>query len=204
MPLELYFAYRVACIIVVIVPGPTATLIIANSLAHGTRAGLLNVAGTQLGLAVMIGLVGIGLASVIEAMGWWFDWLRLAGAAYLVWLGWQMLRAADRSDTVGRPPPPRGGFFVQGCLVALSNPKTLVFFGAFFPQFIDPRAEVGPQIALLGVTAMVFAALADGAWATLSGGAGKILTRARVRLLTRISGGVLIGGGIWLAFSRSR
>jgi homoserine/homoserine lactone efflux protein len=204
MPLELYLAYLVACFVVVIVPGPTATLIIANSLAHGTRAGLLNVAGTQLGLAAMIGLVGIGLASVIEAMGWWFDWLRLAGAAYLVWLGWQMLRAADRSDAASRAPSPRGGFFLQGCLVALSNPKTLVFFGAFFPQFVDPRVDVGPQIALLGVTAMVFAALADSSWAALSGGAGKVLNRARLRWLTRISGGVLIGGGVWLAFSRSR
>src|SRR5688572_26810172 len=171
MPLELYLAYLVACFVVVIVPGPTATLIIANSLTHGTGAGLLNVAGTQLGLAAMIGLVGIGLASAIEAMGWWFDWLRLAGAAYLVWLGWQMLRSADRINATGRPPSPRGGFFVQGCLVALSNPKTLVFFGAFFPQFIDPRAEVGAQIALLGATAMVFAAVTDGAWAVLSGGA---------------------------------
>ena len=94
MSLELYAAYLVACLIVVLVPGPTVTLIIANSLRHGRRAGLLNVAGTQVGLAVMIGVVGIGLTSLIEAMGHWFDWLRLAGAAYLVWLGWKMIRSA--------------------------------------------------------------------------------------------------------------
>jgi threonine/homoserine/homoserine lactone efflux protein len=75
---------------------------------------------------------------------------------------------------------------------------------AFIPQFIDPRGEIGAQITLLGVTAMVFAAIADGGWAVLSGGAAKVLTRARLRWLTRISGGVLIGGGIWLTFSRSR
>ena len=74
-------------------PGPTVTLVIANSLRHGPRAGLLNVAGTQLGLAIMIGVVGIGLTSLIEVMGHWFDWLRLAGAAYLVWLGWKMFRS---------------------------------------------------------------------------------------------------------------
>src|SRR4051812_46779166 len=137
MPLELYLAYLVACFVIVIVPGPTATLIIANSLTHGPRAGLLNVAGTQLGLAVMIGLVAIGLASLIESMGWWFDWVRLAGAAYLVWLGWKMIRSTNGAETSARPPAPRGGFFMQGCLVALSNPKTLLFFGAFFPQFLD-------------------------------------------------------------------
>ncbi len=94
MSVELYAAYLVACFVIVIVPGPTATLVIANSLRHGTRAGLLNVAGTQLGLAVMIAAIGIGLTSAIEAMGQWFDWLRLAGAVYLVWLGWKMLRVS--------------------------------------------------------------------------------------------------------------
>ena len=88
MSIELYIAYLAACLVIIIVPGPTVTLIIANSLRHGTRAGLLNVIGTQVGLAVMIGVVGIGLTSLIEAMGHWFDWLRLAGAAYLIWLGW--------------------------------------------------------------------------------------------------------------------
>jgi homoserine/homoserine lactone efflux protein len=83
MSLELYAAYLVACLIVVLVPGPTVTLILANSMRHGTRAGLANVLGTQVGLAVMIGVVGLGLTSLIEAMGHWFDWLRLAGAAYL-------------------------------------------------------------------------------------------------------------------------
>ena len=68
---------------------------------HGTRAGLLNVAGTQLGLAVMIGIVGIGLTSLIEAMGHWFDWLRLAGAAYLVWLGWKMIRSSSEAQRRG-------------------------------------------------------------------------------------------------------
>src|SRR5476649_2108830 len=94
MSIELYAAYLVACVVIIIVPGPTVTLIIANSLRHGTRAGLLNVVGTQLGLAVMVAIVGVGLTSLIEAMGHWFDWLRLVGAAYLVWLGWKMIRSA--------------------------------------------------------------------------------------------------------------
>src|SRR5689334_17217972 len=134
MSLELYAAYLIACVVVVFVPGPTVTLVIANSLKHGTRAGLLNVAGTQVGLAIMIGVVGIGLTSLIEAMGHWFDWLRLAGAAYLVWMGWKMIRSSGETGDGAVTKPPRGGFVMQGMLVALSNPKTLIFFGAFFPQ----------------------------------------------------------------------
>lgn len=93
MTLEVYLAYLIACTLVAIVPGPTVTLVVANSLTHGTRAGLLNVAGTQLALALMIGILVVGLASIIETMGRWFDWARLAGAAYLVWLGCRLVRA---------------------------------------------------------------------------------------------------------------
>jgi threonine/homoserine/homoserine lactone efflux protein len=204
MSLDLYAAYLVACLVIVIVPGPTVTLIVANSLRHGARAGLLNVAGTQVGLAVIIAIVGIGLTSVIEALGHWFDLLRLVGAAYLVWLGWRMLRANDGVEASGKPPPPRRGFFTQGLLVALSNPKTLVFFGAFFPQFIDPRGDYALQIALMGLTALAFAAVSDSAYALLSGRAGSLLAQHRVRLISRLSGTFLIGGGLWLALSRTR
>ena len=81
MSLEAYVAYVLACLLITLVPGPTVTLIVANGLKHGARAGLLNVAGTQAGLAIMLGVLVVGLASVIEVMGWLFDWLRLAGAA---------------------------------------------------------------------------------------------------------------------------
>jgi len=93
MSIEVYLAYVLACILITIIPGPTVTLIIANSLTHGTRAGLLNVAGTQLGLAIMLGVLLVGLSSIIATMGVWFDWVRIAGAVYLIWLGWKLLRA---------------------------------------------------------------------------------------------------------------
>lgn len=204
MPFELYLTYFLACIAITVIPGPTVTLIVANSLTHGTRAGLLNVAGTQVGLGLMMATLVVGLASVIEAMGWWFDWLRLAGAAYLVWLGWKLIRASGEVGEMGAAPRPRGGFFLQGLLVMLSNPKALVFFGAFIPQFVDPSADHRAQVVLLGATAMAMALVSDGAYAVLTGRAGRLLTRARVRLVSRISGGCLIGGGLWLAFSRAR
>src|SRR3954469_25581899 len=105
MTIELYITYVLACALIAIVPGPTVTVIIANSLKHGTRAGLLNVAGTQLGLALMRAILIVGLSSVIAAMGWLFDWLRLEGAAYLVWIGWEVDRLPDNlASTVTAPP----------------------------------------------------------------------------------------------------
>lgn len=204
MPLDLYLAYVLACVLITLVPGPTVTLIVANSLRHGARAGLLNVAGTQLGLALMMLTLVVGLSSVIASMGWWFDWLRYLGAAYLAWLGFKLLRAPDSIGEAGAAPPPRGGFFLQGFLVLMANPKALLFFGAFIPQFVDASGNYVVQIVLLGVTAMAVAFLTDGAYALFTGRAGALLSRKRVRLVSRVSGGFLIGGGIWLALARSR
>ena len=180
------------------------TLIVANSLRHGRRAGLLNVAGTQLGLAVAIGTVLIGLTSLVAAMGEWFVWVRLAGAAYLVWLGLRLITASDALPAGGPAPEPRGGFFAQGAIVALSNPKMLVFFGAFFPQFMDPAHDFTLQVLIMGATSMAVAAISDGAYALLASRVGAALSRRRVRLMRWASGGVLIGGGLWLALARAR
>jgi threonine/homoserine/homoserine lactone efflux protein len=204
MALELYFAYILTCAVITLIPGPTVTVIIANSLAHGTRAGLLNVAGTQLGLGLMMAILVVGLSSVIAAMGWLFDWLRWAGAIYLVWLGWKLLRSPDVLQDVQKSAPPPGGFFLQGFLVLMANPKALLWFGAFIPQFVDPKGNYVAQIVLLGVTAMAVALISDGAYAVLTGRAGSFLSKKRVRLVSRLSGSFLIGGGIWLALTRGR
>jgi len=87
MSLNLYLAYVAACIALALLPGPVVTLVIANGLRHGTRAALTNILGVQAGLAIMIGIVAVGLTSLMATMGYWFDWVRFAGAAYLVWLG---------------------------------------------------------------------------------------------------------------------
>jgi threonine/homoserine/homoserine lactone efflux protein len=202
MSLQFYLAYVVGCIVVVIVPGPIVTLVVANSIAHGTRAGLINIAGAQLGLATMIGIVLVGLASLIETMGIWFDWVRIAGAAYLVWLGVKFLRAPGAIGE--QPPPPRVGFFWQGFLVLMSNPKALLLFGAFIPQFVDPKGDYVWQVVLLGVTAMVIAGVFDSGYAFLAGRAREMLSPPRIRLVSRLSGLFLIGGGVWLALARSK
>jgi threonine/homoserine/homoserine lactone efflux protein len=204
MSLQLYLAYVAACVALAILPGPIVTLVIANGLRYGTRAALTNIAGAQLGLAIVIGIIAIGLTSLMATMGYWFEWVRLAGAAYLVWLGIKLIRAPALLGSDEKLPPPRGGFFLQGFLVLLSNPKVLVFFGAFIPQFVDMQRDHLPQVMLLGITFMVIAALSDGSYALLAGRAGKILSARRARLISRISGGFMIGGGIWLALSRAR
>ena len=204
MSLELYLAYVLACIVITIVPGPTVTLIVANSLTYGARAGLLNVAGTQLGLGLMLVVLLVGLASIIATMGIWFDWLRLAGAAYLIWLGWKLLRSSGTIEHPGTVAAPRGGFFLQGFLVLMGNPKALLWFGAFIPQFVDPKGDYVGQVILLGLTAMAVAALSDGAYAVVTGRASALLSKSRVRLVNRIGGLCLIGGGAWLALTRAR
>ena len=202
---HVYLTFLLACLVVVIVPGPTVTLVIANSLRHGRRAGLLNVFGTQLGLACMVTVVLVGLSSVMAIVGTWFFWIRLAGALYLIWLGWKLWTAAGQAQGEGAgPAAPRGGFFLQGLLVALSNPKTLLFFGAFFPQFLDPARDLHGQILMMGATAMAVAAISDSAYALLAARAGTMLTARRSRLLMRTSGGFLIGGGLWLALGRAK
>jgi homoserine/homoserine lactone efflux protein len=204
MSLDLYLAYLAAALFIALLPGPMVTLIVANSMRHGTRAGLANVAGSQAGLALTIAVVGVGLTSAIESMGHWFEWLRLIGAAYLIWMGIQMFRSGGRIDQVGAPATPRGGFMLQGLLVAASNPKTLIFFGAFFPQFIDPAGNYPLQIVVMGATALAIALVSDSGYAVLGGRAGRFLTAGRARLISRISGGFLVGGGLWLAFSRAK
>jgi len=204
MSLQLYLAFVAACLVLAIVPGPIVTLLVANGLRHGTRAALINIAGAQVGLAISIGIVAVGLTSMMATMGYWFDWVRFAGAAYLVWIGLKMVRSPGLEIGKGDAPPPKGGFFLQGLVVLLSNPKMLIFFGAFIPQFVDLEKPHFPQVMLLGVTFMVIAGATDGIYALLAGRARMLLSTSRTRLVSRLSGLCMIGGGVWLALTRAR
>src|SRR5229473_2833870 len=191
MSLNLYLAFVAACIALALLPGPVVTLLIANGLRHGTRAALINVAGAQTGLAIVIGIVAVGLTSLMATMGYWFDWVRFAGAAYLVWLGIKLIRApVEGVSAEAPPPPPRGGFFLQGFVVLLSNPKVLVFFGAFIPQFMDMSKDHVSQVALLGVTFMITGAITDSIYAILAGRARKFFSARRRRLAGTDAGAV--------------
>ncbi len=204
MTLETYLAYVAITLVATIVPGPTNMMILANGMRHGVRAGLLNVGGTLAGLTVMITISGLGLASLIALAGRWFDWLRLAGALYLCWIGWKMLRDQGTAVESAEVAAPRKGFFLQGLLVSLSNPKQLLFFGALLPQFVDPAHNQLWQMTVFGGTAIVFCVLSDGSYALVAGHIGRHLNVVTRRTIGRIAGGVLILGGVWLASTRPR
>jgi threonine/homoserine/homoserine lactone efflux protein len=201
--LTTWLAYLAACALIVVVPGPTVTVIIANSLRAGPAAGLMNVAGTQVGLLMMIGVLALGLETIVTQAGAVFDILRLLGAAYLIWLGVKMWRS---DGTLGQAEAGArrslGRYAWQGFLVIWSNPKALLFFGAFIPQFVSPDGNAALQVTLLGLTFMAVALVLDGAYAVAAGTTGALLSRRNVRVLERVSGTFLIGGGLWLALSR--
>ena len=127
--------------------------------------------------------------------------LRWTGAAYLIWLGLQAWRRAGRRDEALADT--KRARFARGLLVALSNPKTIVFFTAFLPQFLDPRLPAGPQLTAMCAVSVLLAAVTDSAWAVASGlGRVWFMRPARAKLLRRLSGVALIGGGFWLSLAR--
>ncbi len=197
-----WLAFTAASVLVVIVPGPTVTIIVANSLRGGSRAGLLNVAGTQAGLALMILVLAVGLEAVVARASTIFDVLRLIGAGYLIWLGMQTWRGGRLARISAAPSRSGRALFLQGLLVIWSNPKALLFFGAFIPQFVNTGRAAAPQVLLLGSTFMAVATLFDGAYAVVAGRAGSWLSARRVRTVERVSGACLIGGGTWLVIAR--
>jgi threonine/homoserine/homoserine lactone efflux protein len=204
MNLDLYFAFVLATTVLILLPGPNVTLLVANSLAHGPRRALITLAGTSSAIALQLVVVVLGMTSVILALATWFEWLRWAGVAYLIYLGIQQWRSAPLAlDDLEARPTPSWRLFCQGVLVSATNPKTLLFYAAFFPQFVDPASPPGPQLALLCATFLVIATVLDGAYALLAGRLRPWLRdRRRARLRNRLAGSCLIAAGVGLALAR--
>jgi len=195
--------YLGACFILAIVPGPTVTVILANSLKGGTLAGLSIIAGTQLGLVTMIGVVALGLEAVMGFMAFAFDWIKLAGAAYLIWLGFNMLRSSgELGQAASGPAKSYRRLILDGFLVIWSNPKALIFLGAFLPQFVTDEAATFWQVMALGAFFMLIAGSTDAFYAVLGGRARNLLSAARVKIVSRVSGAILMAGGVWLALQK--
>jgi threonine/homoserine/homoserine lactone efflux protein len=131
---QLFLAFILAVTILMLIPGPNVALIVANSLAYGARYGLLTVAGTSAAMVVQLGLTALGMTGILHLLAGGFEWIRWAGVAWLVWLGVKQWRApaTDLSATPAGPKS-RRAIFMRGLLVSLVNPKTLLFYGAFFP-----------------------------------------------------------------------
>lgn len=200
--MHLYLAFALATLALMLLPGPNVALIVANSVAFGTRQGLLTVAGTSSAVVVQLALTALGMTALLGAVAHWFELVRWIGVAYLLWMGLRQWMAPPVDLTRIRPERrPVREVVARGALVSMTNPKTLLFYGAFFPQFVTPGDQLWHQLALLSATYLTIAVVVDSGWAVLAGRARGVLA-ARGRLRNRISGGLLIGGGVALAVAR--
>ncbi|MGH8142274.1 MAG: LysE family translocator [Steroidobacteraceae bacterium] len=205
MNLHLYLAYCLAVAVLLLVPGPVVTLVVANSLSHGGRSGLVTVAGATVGSAILLGATAVGLLGLFALLSEILDIVRWAGAVYLVWLGinaWW----ADAGQGVAIVPAAKRSLravFLQGFLIAITNPKAIVFYIAFLPQFVDSHLPAGSQLFVLIGTMIVMGLLSDGAYALIAGRArGWLTAPGRLRLQRRITGTLLIGVGCGLLLLR--
>lgn len=204
MTLELWGAFVLASAVLLAVPGPTVMLVVSAAMARGPASGRATVPGVALGdlTAMTVSLAGAG--AVLAASATLFTALKLAGAAYLVWLGLRLWRAAPARLGAAAPPPREGWrTFRAAYVVTALNPKSIVFFVAFVPQFMDPAAPLLPQSAVLVATFVALAALNTALWALMAGEMRRRLGRPAVaRLVQRAAGGLLIGAGVMTALAR--
>lgn len=205
MNMHLFFAYCLAVVILVLIPGPVVTLVVANSLRHGSRSGLATVAGASIGNAILLGATAVGLVAFFALMSEIFEVVRWAGAVYLIWLGINAWRSPRGKGDVTMPVATQSSraVFLQGFLIAITNPKAIIFYIAFLPQFIDAHLPAAPQLLLMIGTMIVLALFSDTAYALLAGRArGWFMAPERRRLQERVTGTLLIGVGCGLLLAR--
>ncbi|MCH8943374.1 MAG: LysE family translocator [Proteobacteria bacterium] len=185
-----------ATAVLVMIPGPNVALIVANSLRYGIRMGVMTVVGTTAGVAAQLALVVIGLAAVVEFAADTLVWIRWAGVVYLVWLGIRMWRepVAESQEVEAAP-----AMFCRGCLLAVLNPKILLFNAAFVPQFVGDGSTA--QFALVATVFVGVLFVGDVLWALFANSARQLLRRNAL-WRNRITGIFLAAAGIGLAFSR--
>ena len=204
--------FTVAAITLLVIPGPSVLYIVTRSVDQGRAAGLASVGGIHVGTLVHVAAAALGLSALLVSSATAYNAVRWVGAAYLVWLGIQRLRARDEEllATAGGPGGDRHSLrrvFAQGIVVNVLNPKTALFFFAFLPQFVDTsRGSVPFQVVVFGVAFVVLGLLSDGAYAVLAAtGAGWLRRRPGVARTSRlVSGGVLISLGVTTALAGSR
>lgn len=201
MNYQLFTAFLLITVVLFLTPGPIVTLIVATGARAGTRAALLTVAGASAGNAVLVGGIAVGLGWILKTSADVFEMLRFVGAAYLIWLGIQAWRHAGATGPAVAPAAhvhARRGF-----VVALTNPKTIAFFTAFLPQFVDPSLPVERQLLVMCAVSVALGSLLDAGWALAAGmGRAWFMRPERDRLLGRLSAVALIGGGVWLSLAR--
>ncbi len=204
MPYDLLAAFAVASLALLIIPGPTVLVVVSYALGRGRASGWITVPAVTLGdfTAMTVSLAGAG--AVLAASATLFTVLKLAGAAYLVWLGVQLWRAdPEAARPEGGLAGSRGRMFWNCYVVTALNPKGIVFFVAFVPQFVDPALPALPQFIALEAIFLTLAAANVALWAVLAGQFRRHFAEPRLlRRLNRVGGSFLIGAGLLTAAAR--
>lgn len=191
-------ALSIATLILVMIPGPNAALIAANSVRYGPRMGAVTVLGTTLGVAVQLAIVLLGMVAIINIVADALTWIRWAGVAYLVWLGIRTWResVADLSNIIPAP-----ALFWRASMLAIVNPKTLLFNAAFLPQFVSSDGNTTTQLAIVAAVFLAVLLLGDMLWVLLAESARKLFAK-QASARNKITGAALVVAGIGLALSR--
>ena len=199
MPFELWMTYAVLCVMFALTPGPAVLLTAGQAIARGFGAGFAVVLGTQLGNLVYFIISAAGLGAILMASELAFSIVKYAGAAYLIYLGIHTIlnarKAAEPAEADNMPLWSHP--FMQGLLNQLANPKSILFWGALFPQFVDYHgSDLLIQFAVLAVTAVIADIVILSAYGAVAARGGRFLARgARAVWRERLSGGALVAVG---------
>ncbi len=198
-------ALALVTLLLVAIPGPNVALIVATALAHGIGQGLATVAGTTAGVGLQLAAVVLGLGTLLTLAAGLLVWLKWLGVAYLVWLGLRHWFAGDPETEAPAAPGRRraaGRAFRRGLLVALLNPKTLVFNAAFLPQFVPADADPATGLAFAAGLFLLVLTLGDALWVLFAGSLRPFVLRMS-RLRQRLSGGLFLAAAAGLALARA-
>ncbi len=205
IPLETWLAFVAASAVLLVIPGPTITLVISYALTHGKRSAWATVPGVALGDFTALALSLAGLGALLAASALAFTALKWIGAAYLVYLGIKLWRAPVGEIAIGEAPPALStrSILLHTYAVTTLNPKGILFFLAFLPQFLRGDLPAAPQIIVLGATFLVLATINAAFYALLAGQVQAWLRGVRARrALNRVSGATLVALGGALAFAK--
>jgi len=203
--IELWLAFVGASAILLVLPGPTILTVISYSVAHGRRANIPLVAAVALGDSTALAMSLVGLGALLATSAFWFTAVKWAGGLYLLYLGIRLLRAGA-SPGLPVAPTTTGSWwrlFVNTYFVTALNPKGIVFFVAFLPQFINPQASVAPQLWLLAITFVALAVLNATLYALFAASARRLLASSTAQRRFNVVGGSLLSlAGVWALMAR--
>ncbi len=205
MSLELWLAFVLASAILVAIPGPTILTVISYSMAHGPRANLPLVAAVALGDATALAFSLLGLGTLLAASAVLFTAVKWIGGLYLLFLGVRLLLSGTRPGGLTLPTAPVAikSVFLNTYLVTALNPKGIVFFVAFLPQFIDPHADSARQLWVLALTFVVLAIANAFFYAFFASFARRVLSTQRAqRTFSVLGGGLLCSAGVWALLAK--